>query len=224
MKRPRERGSGLLLAALGCAATSAGCTVYSPPGYAELTQAVEPEEIPATTLRMFGCAPWSYDLPDGSHALIRLDTGASPFDDVFSFRVSAAGTSLKCEANAPDARLRCRSTSAQPVELSFGAAPGCGPAELDARGFVSRASCWQGQLAIGEQSFAFSHGTVGSTPFNRVTWLDSTGRPVQAYDGVVDMHLTLHRRPDAEARATADALRASALALHFWSHTTYCDW
>ena len=90
-------------AALGCAATSAGCTVYSPPGYAELTQAVEPEEIPATTLRMFGCAPWSYDLPDGSHALIRLDTGASPFDDVFSFRVSAAGTSLKCEANAPDA-------------------------------------------------------------------------------------------------------------------------
>lgn len=223
MGRPQERGSGLLVAALGCVAPLAGCTVYSPPGYAELARDAVPEEIPATPLRMFGCAPWSYELPDHGQALIRFDTGASLFDELYSFRVLAAGISLKCDANAPDARLRCRSTSAQPIELRFGALPGCAPAELDARSFVSRASCWQGQVAIGEQSFAFSYGTVGTTPFNRVTWLDPAGRPVQAYDGVVDMHLRLHRPADLGRGATGDALRASALALHYWSHTTYCD-
>jgi hypothetical protein len=228
MWRAQRRSLSLLVAALSGAALSVGCTVYSPPGYAELTRAVEPEEIPATPLRMFGCAPWSYDLPDQSQALIRLDTGASLFDDAFSFRVSATGTSLRCDANAPDARLRCRGTGAKPVELSFGAAPRCAPSGVDARSFLSQASCWEGQVEIGDESFAFSYGTVsfgaaGSWPFNRATWFDPNGRPVQAYDGVVDMHVTLHRRTDIGASGVADALRASALALHFWNHTTYCD-
>jgi hypothetical protein len=221
MAQHHERSSGLLVAALSVAAPAAGCTVYSPPGYAELTRAVAPEEIPATPLRMFGCAPSSFDLPDQSRAVITLDTGASLFDDVFTFRVSSGNTSLKCDANAPGARLRCRGTSAKPVALSFGATAGCGG--IDVNAFASRASCWEGQVELGEDTFAFSYGTVGSRPFNRATWFDPTGRPVQAYDGVVDMHVTLHRRPDIGASAVADALRASALALHFWSHTTYCD-
>jgi hypothetical protein len=208
---------------VACTVLSAGCTIYLPPGYTELAEGGVSEAIPATPGRMFGCAPWSYDLPDGSEAIVRLDTGSTPFDDAFRFRVSAGNASMQCEANAPDARLRCRSTRSEPFELSFGASPGCGPAELDRLGFVSRASCWQGQVRVADEAFDFSYGTVGSTPFYLVSWLDAEGRPVQAYDGVVDMHVTLHRRADLREPERIEALRASAIALHFWSHTSFCD-
>lgn len=206
---------------LACAAPCSGCTVLSPPGYAELTETTTPEEIQATPLRMFGCAPWSYDLPDGGRAVIKLDTGEKLFDDAFSFRVSVAGTFLRCEANRAGARLQCRGAGEPTTLLELGAGSAC--SGLDRVGFATRGSCWHGEVRVGDASFPFSYGTVNSFPFNRVTWRDANGATVLAYDGVVDMRLTLHRGLAAQARPTRDALTASALALHFWSHTTYCD-
>ncbi|MBL9024683.1 MAG: hypothetical protein JNL21_20980 [Myxococcales bacterium] len=218
MKESRRRD---LTRAFVTLALSGGCTVVPPPGYAELTETTEAEKIVATPLRMFGCAPWSYDLPDGGQAVVASNAGDDLLDDAFAFRVSTAGVSLRCEANRLGARLRCRGSDEPAIQLELGAASGC--AELDRIAFSSRASCWQGVVRVGDTSFPFSYGTVESFPFNQVAWLDSNGIPTFAYDGVVEMQVTLHRGPPAQATRTGDALTASALALHYWSHTTFCD-
>lgn len=214
----RVGATALLLAA------GTGCAVIHPAGYDELVARGVPTNIDPTAFQVMGCAPWSYDLPGDQKAIVRLDTGESLMDERFSFDLSLGSVALTCSSGEPTAQLKCRGVGHQ-AELEFAGGDAC--AKLSRLDLLRSPSCWRGEVAFDQERYPFAYASLesGAAPISRVAWTDArTGEAVQSYEGIVDTLVTIRHDPERKLpQRTSELLTASALALHYWNHTLYCD-
>jgi hypothetical protein len=217
-----------LPALLACA----GCSVTSARGYEALAE--QPAEtIEATPGRMFGVAPWSYDLPDGRQVVIDTSRGQQTWgpitaaDDVY-FEASLGDARLVCASEprgpgVPETRFGCWSPGDR--EVTFWMAPGakCGVRNLDGFATLTDPTCWDGTLTTPSARYevAYSWMEAPSSPVAWISWTDAArGEAVQAVNSVVDLRLEVRARPGARGE-DADLLALHAVALHYWYHRVY---
>jgi hypothetical protein len=205
----------------------AGCAVHHPPGY-ETLQANAPEEVvEATPWVAYALAPRSWNLPDGRFARVERTEGPrasarGPLE--FTIRIEGAPhLSLRCQTDPPElpTRFACWSESLTGVGFAIAPGPGCSGQGSAALGTLRRPDCWRGTLRTGTDTYrvAFAYLERRRWAIDRVSWVDSRGRPVQAADLVAELRVELHRSRDLEETERA-LLLLHALALHQWIQVT----
>ncbi|WAS90826.1 hypothetical protein [Nannocystis punicea] len=213
------------------------CAVTYPAGWPE---AAKPSQVVTPTRGvMYGAAPLSWDLPDGTH--IRVDVEAASVISglgayVAEFRFAAAyvddpepGIACATEPagpGVPRTRFGCWSR-ADPTALHLWLAPGgdCPARHVGAARTLVRPECWQGELLAHGRRLQLRHGFLRSTkaPVGYITWVDEHEQALLAADIVRELRIDLF---DGTAEVTPELRRSLVLltvALTWWEHASSPD-
>jgi len=200
-----------------------GCAISYAPGYETLAEQHDVQYIKATPMRMFGGAPWSYDLPDKRQ--VEINVKETPTNTI---SLHLDQTELECRwnpsgPNIPETRFGCWSPGSDHVSFWLAPDQGCSGRDLGlSRGFTSP-NCWKGTLQTEHARYhvAYSHAGALEITVPVVTWSDiDSGTTVQGVDSVLTGTLELHASHQRDPR-DADMLMLHAVALHYWFHISH---